>query len=488
MIYRYLAMASAFLLIATMGLIAWFYHKESTRDLVDMTARHNVAIDRILSNTIWAQYDDYLLAAGDIDAETLRSRPEIKDIHDAIAVATEGVKILKVKIYNGDGVILFSSEPEDIGGDYSESPAFRASVDEGRISSALSFEDRVSAFSGELFDRDVVETYLPRFDANGEVIGVFELYADVTENKDRIDATTVRLTLGLAVIFAVVYAILVIGIIGRAIEPIRLASRRAAEIGPKSSGARLPTKGMPREILPLITAINGALTRLDGALDAQRRFTSDAAHELLTPLAVLRAQLGSLNDRSIIEPAHREIDAMTEMVHQFLQLAELESLASASPDGDVADAHGVALDVISMLAPLAVRDGKEIELTGAQEPVPVRGSTEMLKHVLRNIIENAVRHTPPETTIEVYVEKDGLVRVSDMGPGVPENMRERVFERFWRGDKNREIGAGLGLSIVKRVVEMIDGRIWIEDAPGGGTCFAIQFVRATREGDPTRSS
>jgi signal transduction histidine kinase len=478
MIYRYLSMASAVLLFAALVLIAWFYNQQATRDLVEMTARHNVAIDRILSNTIWSHYQDHLAAAETMSGGALRAHPETAEMSRLVSKITEGVQILKVKIYSKNGLTVFSTDPADIGGDYSGSEAIQAAVRENRSSSELSYKDRFSAFSGDIFDRDIVETYLPKLDDAGNVIGVIELYTDVTDVKEQIDATTVRIVVVLAVIFGVMYAVLVMGIMRHAIEPIRLASRRAREIGPKAPGLRLSVKGMPNEILPLVTAINGALDRLDGALDAQRRFTADAAHELLTPLAVLRAQIDALDTDSIAERLRSDVDAMADLVHQLLYLAELESHGEALGSEAQADLHGVAVEIISALAPLAIQDRKQLALTGAAEPILVKGSPELLNRALRNLIENALRHTPEGTTVEVDLDPDGLIRVSDQGKGIPPDKRDRVFHRFWRGDGRTGPGFGLGLSIVKRIVESVGGKIWIEDPSGGGACFAVRLAKA----------
>lgn len=477
-LYRYLAMASAVILFMALVLIAWFYHQQATRDLIAMANKHIIAVDRMLSNTVWSAYKDYLSTANDLDGTALRSRPETAEIEDLIGMTTEGVHVLKVKIYSRDGLIIFSTDPVEIGEDYSDSTVFQAAVREGQPISELSYRDRFSAFSGEIFERDIVEAYLPRLDDEGIVIGVVEIYADVTEVKKQINETTIRILVVLTLIFTVMYTVLVIGIMRHAIEPIRRASKRAAEIGPRASALRLPTYGMPKEIMPLISAINGALDRLDRALDAQQRFAADAAHELLTPLTVLRAQIDALDTDSHAGPLRRDIDSMTEMVHQLLYLAELESHGEVTGEAEQSDLHGVATDVVTMLAPLAIQDRKQIALTGATGPVPVKGSPRMLNGALRNLIENAIGHTPENTTVEVHVGADGSIRISDQGLGIPADQRDAVFHRFWRGDERTRLGTGLGLSIVKRIVESIGGQIWIEDAPGGGACFAVQLAGA----------
>lgn len=477
-IYRYLATASAVLLILAIMLVAWFYNQQATRDLVEMATKHSIAIDKILSRVIWSRYEDFLLSAQEMDTETLRSREETREIALLLDGIMTGIHVLKIKLYSPDGRILFSSDPAEIGGDYSESAAVRRAVGEGQTSSKLTFEDQITAFSGELFHRDIVETYVPTHDGAGNILGVSEVYVDVTEVKERIAHRTVRLFVGLTIVFAAIYAVLVTGIMRRAIRPIQIASRRAARIGPGEQGTRLPTQGMPREILPLILAINDALDRLDRALEAQRRFTSDAAHELLTPLALLQAEIDALDDAEAAAQLRRDVDAMNQMVHQLLYLAELEAMGEAVARDEQVDLHAVATEVISMLAPLAVRQNKQLALTGTTGPVMVRGSAGLLDRVLRNLVENALRHTPEQTTVEAHLDEDGTLRVYDQGPGVPPDQRERVFERFWRGARKRAPGAGLGLSIVRRIVDMLGGEVWVGEAPRGGACFNVRLPRA----------
>ena len=460
-----------------MVLVALLYNREATKNLVEMVERQSVAIDTIVSNTIWTRYKTYFTEAAEMDAATLRARAETAELHAAIAMATEGIPVLKVKIYSPAGMVMFSSDMNEIGTDHADNEAIGLAVEHGITSSELSYEDRVSAFSGEAFERDVVETYLPIRNGHGGIAGVFELYTDVTEIKARIDSTTLRLSIGLAAIFAAVYAVLVIGVLRRAIAPIRLASRRAARIGPQTTEMRLPIRSMPREILPLIEAINGALDRLDDALDSQRRFTADAAHELLTPLAVLRAQIESLDEQDAC-PLRRDIDAMTDIVRQLLLLSELDSLGDAIGAGKVSDLHDVAVGVLALLAPLAGREGKEIALTGDPGPIMVEGPPDMLGRALRNLVENAIRHTPAGGDVIVELHRDGRVQVIDRGPGVPAAMRDVIFERFWRAERGGEGAAGLGLAIVKRIANLVGGNVRVEDADGGGACFVMELARA----------
>ena len=271
-------------------------------------------------------------------------------------------------------------------------------------------------------------------------------------------------------------------IIRRTLAPVTALSASAAAIGPTSTEVRLPEQGVPVEVLPLVQAINLALGRLEDGFRIQREFTAGAAHELRTPLAVLTAHADALPDRDTARALRRDIDAMAHITNQLLRVAQVEALAL---DGhEQADLTAIAAEVVGHLAPLAVREGKAIELEAAEEPVTVPGSADAIEHALRNLAHNALIHTAPGSMVTVSVGLEGgaaAMAVRDHGPGVPLAARERVFERFWRADR-RSNGAGLGLAIVKRVMELHGGGVELTDAPGGGALFTLRFPAGQRSG------
>lgn len=261
-----------------------------------------------------------------------------------------------------------------------------------------------------------------------------------------------------------------------AIRPLHKASDRAKHISPTRLDVRLPTDDMPPEILPLVEAVNQALDRLELGFRSHREFAADAAHELRTPLAILRTRIETLPHSEASRALGRDVENMSRVVSQLLDATELET-AVVDPDS-IADLHGVCIEVAEFIAPLALKRGKSIELTCPDEPILVKGNAEMIRRATRNLVENALHHTPEGTAIEIIVGQDGSISVVDNGDGVPPENRESIFKRFWRRSTRASGGAGLGLSIVKKIVEAHHGSIVVEDGPGGGARFIMRFPLA----------
>ena len=265
-----------------------------------------------------------------------------------------------------------------------------------------------------------------------------------------------------------------IAIFRRALLPLREASEIAQHIGPTRTDVRLPVNEIPNEVRPLVSAVNQALDRLDEGFRTQREFTADAAHELRTPLSILRTRVDTLEDQRVVKALRQDIEAMSRVVGQLLDIAELDALTIDPLE--LADAQAVCAEVAELIAPLALEQGREIALFGLSRPVWVKGNAEMMKRAVRNLAENAIKHAPPESEVEFVVEKSGTVSVLDRGPGISEVERELIFRRFWRRDRSQHGSTGLGLSIVQRIVELHGATIAVENRAGGGAKFSIHFV------------
>jgi signal transduction histidine kinase len=164
---------------------------------------------------------------------------------------------------------------------------------------------------------------------------------------------------------------------------------------------------------------------------------------------------------------------MTRIVNQLTDIAESDSLMVRADDR--ADIHSVCTDVATFMAPIAVAQRKSIAVTGAAGPVWINGNSAALFQAIRNLVENAIAHTLPATTVEIAVGGDGTIVVSDEGAGIPADQRELIFQRFWRGDRRRAGSAGLGLAIVSRIVKAHGGRIDVRGAPDHGAIFSISL-------------
>jgi signal transduction histidine kinase len=268
-----------------------------------------------------------------------------------------------------------------------------------------------------------------------------------------------------------------IAIFRRVLRPLVNASEMAKQINPRRTDVRLSPQDIPKEILPLVQAVNQALDRHEAGLRIQREFTADAAHELRTPLTILRSRIDTLADRETSKALHRDIEGMARIVSQLLDIAELETF-SIDPQ-EKADLHTVCAEVAEFAAPLALAQGKDIALSGTETPVWVSGNAEMLSRAIRNLVENAINHSPPKATVEIVVADDGTVRVLDEGPGIKDDERELIFQRFWRRDRRRAGSAGLGLSIVQRIAEAHGATVIVENRPTGGAMFTLSFGRST---------
>jgi signal transduction histidine kinase len=269
-------------------------------------------------------------------------------------------------------------------------------------------------------------------------------------------------------------------IVRHAMQPLLRLSAKAREISPVRINVRLPIDNIPKEIFPLVTAVNQALDRLESGFHRQREFTGDVAHELRTPLAVLRTRLETFPDQKSVAALHRDVEIMSRVVSQLLDSAEMETLV-VDPD-ERADLHQVATDVAEFVAPLALAQKKAINLNGTKHPVWVNGNAETLRRAIRNLAENAIRHAPPGTAVEIFVGSDGTVSVLDRGEGIDPAKREAIFERFVSGDNRRTGGAGLGLSIVKKIVETHGGSITVKNRTSGGAEFKLHFTALPVQG------
>ena len=276
--------------------------------------------------------------------------------------------------------------------------------------------------------------------------------------------------------------------VARGLQPL---GKLAAEVERRDPETLTPLDAgaAPREVLPLIERLNRLFARIDSTIQKERRFTADAAHELRTPVAgikaqaqVARAAAGEAERIHALDNAILGCDRATHLIEQLLTLARVDSV-----DAGVAEPcrlRDIAAGEIAAAAPAALVKGVHIELPEGDETA-VRGNPELLRILVRNLIDNAVRHTPSGTTVQVGIgQKQGVatLSVSDDGPGIPEQEMDKVAERFYRPADTQASGSGLGLSIVKRIAEVHGASLrFMQAGNGRGLRVTVEFWQPPRD-------
>lgn len=298
-----------------------------------------------------------------------------------------------------------------------------------------------------------------------------------------------RNSLIITVLLALLGGVVTYFISGHALRPIREFSDKIEEVQAQNlSDSRIEENNV-KELNQLGISYNKMLERLSDAFEIQRQFTANAAHELRTPLALMQVQLDLYNSAShpgndadtlqTIKMVTEQNDKLNRMVKTLLDMSELQSVGR--DDKIILDA--IVEEVLADLEPLAVE--KNIKLIGKCEDATMIGSDILIYRLVYNLVENAIKYNHPlgQVTVTAYQRnKHVYLSVEDTGSGIPNELRERVFEPFFRVDKSRSRelgGVGLGLALVHEIVRVHDGSICIKSGKTGGTIFEVTFAQCS---------
>ena len=296
-----------------------------------------------------------------------------------------------------------------------------------------------------------------------------------------------RNSLIITVLLALLGGVVTYFISGHALRPIREFSDKIEEVQAQNlSDSRIEENNV-KELNQLGISYNKMLERLSEAFEIQRQFTANAAHELRTPLALMQVQLDLYNSAShpgndadtlqTIKMVTEQTDKLNRMVKTLLDMSELQTVGR--DDKIILDA--IVEEVLADLEPLAVE--KNIKLIGKCEDATMIGSDILIYRLVYNLVENAIKYNHPlgQVTVTAYQRnKHVYLSVEDTGSGIPKELRERVFEPFFRVDKSRSRelgGVGLGLAFVREIVRVHDGSICIKSGKTGGTIFEVTFAQ-----------
>lgn len=305
---------------------------------------------------------------------------------------------------------------------------------------------------------------------------VLVIFGETTNSRQEVVQTLFSREIGRKALLVVVALAVALIATMLAVKPVeRLGEAISAR--PEDDLRPVDAVDVPVEVIPLVDAINLHMGRIDRMVEARRRFITDAAHQLRTPLAVLNTQAeyalrqDSVADmRPAIEALHRSLGSAIRLTNQLLSLSRAEPVNGLMVMRQPVDLVALARDIVVELLPLAARKQIDLGFEAIDESVVVSGNPVLLRELLANLIDNALRYTPAAgiTTVRVDLAA-GAARllVSDNGPGIPKEQREAVFHRFVRLDSSDHSGSGLGLAIVREIVHGHDGEIHLEDGPGG---------------------
>ena len=299
-----------------------------------------------------------------------------------------------------------------------------------------------------------------------------------------------RNSLIITVLLALLGGVVTYFISGHALRPIREFSDKIEEVQAQNlSDSRIEENNV-KELNQLGISYNKMLERLSEAFEIQRQFTANAAHELRTPLALMQVQLDLYNSAShpgndadtlqTIKMVTEQNDKLNRMVKTLLDMSELQTVGR--DDKIILDA--IVEEVLADLEPLAQE--KNIKLIGKCEDATMIGSDILIYRIVYNLVENAIKYNHPlgQVTVTAYQRnKHVYLSVEDTGSGIPKELRERVFEPFFRVDKSRSRelgGVGLGLALVREIVRVHDGSICVKSGKTGGTIFEVTFAQSSK--------
>ncbi|MDP6589830.1 MAG: ATP-binding protein [Alphaproteobacteria bacterium] len=524
---RYYSVASAVAILVVTVILGFVYRQQAVDELIVTAESQNISLARSFANSLWPKFSAYVTMRVDEDADVLRGRPETSEIHDMLSRLTAELPVLKVKVYNLEGLTVYSSEPSQIGEDKSANTGFLASARDGVSVSKLSHRDTFSSFSGSVSDRHLVESYVAVRGADGAIEGVFELYSDVTPLMGRIDDVTIKLVVSLLLAFGLLYAVLS-QIVRRADKILRRQyvelvndkeliksqntalehenrERKFAEDSLREARDMLEarvverTAELEREVEVRLRAENDMRLAKEQAELANRNkteFLANISHELRTPLnaiigfseLILNNIFGPVGSPKYLDYA-KDINAsgehLLDVINDILDLSKIEAGKVELSEQNV-DVGAALNSCIALVKGHAEAGGVHVENTTGSDLPALYADERKFTQILINLLSNAVKFTLAggRVTVTAWASpQDGYrVQIADTGIGIAAEDIPKVMGSFGQVDSglNRKFeGTGLGLPLAKSLAELHGGELELQSELGVGTSVTIRFP-ATR--------
>ena len=500
--------------------VAFFLHRQSeVARLVALAERQNVDLARSFANTIWPRFSTYMASASRSDEEARRDRQAIGRAMQAVSA---GVPVLKIKIYDLEGLTVYSSNPDEIGEHKSNNPGFFSAAREGAPASKLTYRDSFSSFEGTLQERDLVESYLPIRQGEGPVEAVFELYTDVTPLMADIEQSTINLLGGVLPVFALLYGALFL-VVRRADQTIKrqyadileknaalrheVAERTKAERALEQARDELErrvverTRDLTEEITERKRAEDEARQRRDelahfGRVSMIGEMATSLAHELNQPLTVISgcAQFCINALRSGTGKPERLLDALEQSAEQAERANKIvrrvrSFIHKEEPERRPVDINDLIGGIAELLRWDAREHGAELALDLMRPVPPVIADPTQIQQVILNLAHNgmeAMNDGDSESHhLRIFTREpqNGVLEIAvhDRGQGMPAEILKRVFDPFFT---TKPQGLGMGLSISRTIVEAHGGRLWANSDARDGTVFhfTLPLVEGSNHG------